>query len=121
MRKKTKKKGGNLSQSELNKVKHLIKDKPSLGFLFNDILEINNSNSNSDLNVNNSNNNIDNDSIKIMIQSVKDYNNNPKMTCNQIIAFLKNYEESKKLFNDITINELDHIILATEHVCDSNQ
>ena len=28
------------------------------------------------------------------------------MSCQDIIKFLKNYEESKKLFNDITITEL---------------
>ena len=67
-----------------------------------------------------SNSNKDN-SIKILIQSVKDNNKNPNMSCDEIISFLKNYDESKKLFNDINEKELDNIILAIEHVCDSNQ
>ena len=68
---------------------------------------------------NNNNDNLDDQSIKIMIKSVRDYNNNPRMSCDDVVNFLKDYDQSKKLFNDISITELDHIILATEHVCDS--
>lgn len=117
MNKKTKKKkirkGGQLTNSEIETYKSLTEKDPKLKFLLDEFMNDNQPN-------NSRKNHNEEDSIKIMFQSIREYNNKPNMNCIDIIEFLKNYDESKKLFNDITITELDNIILATNHICQSN-
>jgi hypothetical protein len=124
MKKKTKKKkirkGGQLTSSEIDLYKSLTKKDPKLKFLLDEFINNDISNSNTNNNTNASQNQNEEDSIKIMFQSIRQYNNKPNMNCNDIVKFLKRYEESKKLFNNITITELDNIILATNHVCQTN-
>ena len=99
--------------------KSIISKDPKLKFLLDEFINDNRNDSNIK-NVKKNNIENDEDSIKIMFSSIRSCNNNPKMSCQDIIKFLKNYEESKKLFNDITITELDNIILAANHVCQTN-
>ena len=55
------------------------------------------------------------DPIMLMIESVKNYNNNPNMNCKEIATFLENYDNAKKIFDNITKEELNAIILATNN------
>jgi hypothetical protein len=55
------------------------------------------------------------DPIMLMIESVKSYNNNPNMNCKEVATFLENYDNAKKIFDNITQEELNAIILATNN------
>ena len=126
MRKKTKKtkkkkirKGGQLTTAEMAKYKSLTQKDPKLKFLLDEFMNDNRNNANSGKKQSNKDNG-EEESMKIMFESIRQYNNKPNMNCNDIIEFLKNYNESKKLFNNITITELDNIMIATNHICQSN-
>ena len=54
------------------------------------------------------------DPILILIDSVNNHHNK-KLPCQDILKFLKNYDESKKLFENISNDEIENIIIATQN------
>ena len=96
--------GGNLdlTKEELNKYQDVLKTNPALvGMLDMDIPK---PKKESEI-----------DPIKLMINSVKAFTKNPNMNCKEIAKFLENFDNAKKIFDDITQDELNTIIVATNN------
>jgi len=119
-RKKKHLKGGNLQNldltaSELKQYGNVLKENPALLAMLNFDVPTQKKN------VQNIEQHVkkdvekDVDPIMLMIESVKQHTNNPNMNCKEIATFLENYDNAKKIFDDITQEELNAIIIATNN------